>query len=131
MSIASPEIRKRAIEAYTSGKGTQFEVANMFGIHRNTLANWLKDYNSEGRLEPRQRGHMAQAFSESEKERIKNLVSNKADITLEEIREKLGKNCSLMAVHRELIRQEFKFKKNSSRLRARTGRRQNKKKAME
>lgn len=112
MSIATPEVRKKAITAYRSGKGTQQQVADMYGIHLNTLKNWLKDYEAEGRLEPRPRGHMPQTFSEDEKQKIHDMILQKSDITLEEIRAAIGKNCSLMAVHRELVRQGFKYKKN-------------------
>lgn len=39
------------------------------------------------------------------------LVKNKPDLTLEEIRDALSKEYSLMAVYRELKRLDFHFKK--------------------
>lgn len=111
MSIATPEIRERAIAAYRSGKGTQQEVADMYGIHVNTLKNWLKDYAKEGRLAPRPRGHNPQTFSDEEKQQIHKMLMEKPDMTLDEIRTATGKDCSLMAVHRELLRQGFRYKK--------------------
>ena len=74
MSIATSEVRKKAITAYRSGKGTQQQVADMYGIHLNTLKNWLKDYASDGRIEPRPRGHMPQTFSEDEKQKIHDMI---------------------------------------------------------
>lgn len=112
MSIATPEVRKKAIEAYINKKGTQQQVADFFSIHVNTLKNWLKAYQEEKRLTPRMRGHMAQAFNQEEKEKLKKLILEKNDITLVEIRAALGKKCSLMAIHREVIRQGFRVKKN-------------------
>lgn len=121
MSIATPEIRKRAIEAYKEGKGTQQHIADLYGVHLNTFKYWLKDYEKEGRLEPRTRGHMRQALSLEEKEQLRAMVMEKNDLTLEEIRRKLNKSCSLMAIWRELERQGLRYKKNSKGKRTKQG----------
>jgi len=122
MSIASPEIRKIAVEAYLSGKATQGHLADIFGFHRTAIVRWVREYKQEGRLEPRVRGHMPRAFSLEEQERLAAMVNDKPDLTLDEIRAAFSKNCSLMAVHRELMRLDFRFKKNAEGLRARTRR---------
>ena len=102
MSIASPEIRKIAVEAYLVGKATQQQLADILGFHRTAIARWVREYRKDGKLEPHARGHMAKAFSSEEKERLADLVKDKPDLTLEEIRATLSKNCSLMAVHRDV-----------------------------
>lgn len=122
MSIASPEIRKIAVEAYLSAKATQQLLANIFGFHRTAIVRWVREYRKEGKLEPRVRGHMAKAFSDEEKERLAVMIEKKPDLTLEEIREAFSKRCSLVAVHRELKRLGFRYKKNSEGIRARTQR---------
>ena len=119
MSIASPEVRKIAVEAYLAGKATQQQLADILGFHRTAIVRWVREYRKDGRLEPQGRGHMAKAFSLEEKERLAALVKSKPDLTLEEIREALSKDCSLMAVHRELKRLHFRFKKNSEGIRTR------------
>ena len=111
MSIASPEIRKIAVEAYLSGKATQQQLADILGFHRTAIVRWVREYRKDGKLEPGVRGHMPKTFSPEEKERLIALVTNKPDLTLEEIREAFSKNCSLMAIHRELKRLGFRFKK--------------------
>lgn len=121
MSIATCEIRKRAIEAYKSGKGTQQHIADLYGVHLNTFKNWLKDYEKEGRLEPRPRGHMRQALSLEEKEQLRAMVADKNDMTLEEMHRELKKNCSIMTIWRELKRQGLRYKKNSKGKRAKSG----------
>lgn len=122
MSIATPEIRKIAVEAYLAGKATQQQLADILGFHRTAIVRWLREYRKDGRLEPQVRGHMAKAFSPEEKERLAALVKEKPDLTLEEIRAALSKECSLMAVHRELKRLGFRFKKNTEGVRTRTRR---------
>lgn len=120
MSIASPEIRKIAVEAYLSAKATQQQIADIFGFHRTAIVRWVREYRKDGRLVPQTRGHMAKAFSDEEKERLAIMVEEKPDLTLEEIKEAFSKQCSLVAVHRELKRLGFRYKKNSEGIRART-----------
>jgi len=120
MSIASPEIRKIAVVAYLSGKATPQQLADIFGFHRTAIVRWVREYKKNGKLEPQVRGHMPKAFSLEEAEQLAALVKDKPDLTLEEIRETLSKKCSLMAVHRELKRLGFRFKKNAEGVRTRT-----------
>jgi len=111
MSIASPKIRKLAVEAYLSGKATQQQLADIFGFHRTAIVRWVREYREEGKLEPRRRGHLRRAFSPEEREALIALVKEKPHLTLEEIRKELHKDCSLTAVQRELKRLGFRLKK--------------------
>ena len=122
MSIASPEIRKIAVEAYLSGKATQQHLADILGFHRTAIVRWVREYRKDGKLNPRVRGHMPRTFSSEEQEALVSMLKDKPDLTLEEIRTAFSKNCSLMAVHRELKRLDFRVKKNAEGLRARTRR---------
>jgi len=111
MSIASPEVRKIAVEAYLSGKATQQQLADILCFHRTAIVRWVREYRKDGKLEPQLRGHKPRTFSLEERERLAGMVKDKPDLTLEEIRAAFSKNCSLMAVHRELKRLDFRFKK--------------------
>ena len=111
MSIASPEIRKIAVEAYLSGKATQQHLADILGFHRTVAVRWVREYKKNGKLEPQVRGHMSRTFSSEERERLVAMIRNKPDLTLKEIRGVFSKDCSLMAIHRELKRLDFRFKK--------------------
>ena len=122
MSVATPEIRKIAVEAYLSGKASQQQLADILGFHRTAIVRWVREFRKDGRLEPQTRGHMPKAFSVEENERLASMVRDEPDLTLEEIREAFSKSCSLMAVHRELKRLGFRYKKNSEGIRTRTRR---------
>jgi transposase len=122
MSIASPEIRKIAVEAHLSGKATQQQLADILGFHRTAIVRWVREYRKDGKITPKVRGHMPKAFSAEEKERLAAMVKDKPDLTLAEIRETFSKACSLMAVHRELKRLGFRYKKNSEGIRTRARR---------
>jgi len=120
MSIGTPEIRKIAVEAYLSAKATQQQIADVLGFHRTAIVRWVREYRKNGKLEPQVRGHMPKAFSAEEIEKLAAMVKDKPDLTLEELREAFAKTCSLMAVHRELKRLGFRYKKNSEGIRTRT-----------
>jgi len=51
MGIATQEVRQRAIEAYRSGKGTQQQIADMFGIGLRTFARWWEQFQHHGQLD--------------------------------------------------------------------------------
>jgi transposase len=52
-SPTPPEVRERLIAAYQAGKGTQEELADIFGVARNTLSRIWVLYRSSGSLTPR------------------------------------------------------------------------------
>lgn len=111
MTIADRNIRKIAVEAYLSGKATQQQLADIFSVHRTSISRWVREYKKEGRIDPKTRGHMPKAFSPIESERLAAMIKDKPDMTLEEIKEAFAKDCSLMAIHRELKRHGFRYKK--------------------
>lgn len=48
MTIASKELRIKAVEAYKTGKFTQQQLADAYCVHYKTIQNWLKaDANNE------------------------------------------------------------------------------------
>ncbi len=112
MSIATPEIRERAIDAYRSGKGTQAEVAHMFCVSLRTFERWWKVYREEGRVAPLPRGHNPPALDEDAMQRLESLVEAQPDRTLEQLRNALGVSCSVVTIHNTLRRLDWRYKKN-------------------
>ena len=112
MSIASQEVRQRAIEAYRSGKGTQEEIANMFGVGQRTFARWLAQFREHGQVAPKPRGHNPPALDEKEMERLDRLLQKRPDLTLAQMRDALGKECSVVAIHNATIRLDWRYKKS-------------------
>ncbi len=112
MSIASGEVRERAIEAYRLGKGTQGEVAEMFGVCVRTFERWWQAYRREGRFAPLARGHNPPALDEQAMERLDGLLEAQPDLTLEQLHEELGCSCSLVTIHNSIKRLGWRYKKN-------------------
>jgi transposase len=112
MGIATREVRQRAIEAYRSGKGTQQQIADMFGIHLCTFVRWWKQFRHHGQLAPKPRGHNPSALNDKEMQALDGLIQKRPDLTLEQMRDALGKDCSLVAIHYATIRLDWRYKKS-------------------
>lgn len=112
MGIATKEVRQRAIEAYRSGKGTQQHIADLFGISLRTFLRWWEQYQQHGQLAPKPRGHNPSAINEKEMQVLDRLIQKRPDMTLAQMRDALGKNCSLVAIHYATIRLEWRYKKS-------------------
>jgi transposase len=121
MKTATPEVRFIAIKAYHSGMARQ-QVADLVGYHLNSVSRWIREYERESRLEARERGRRPSAFSNSEREELIEIIKNRVDITLKEIRLHFAKDCSLTAIHKLVKKLGFVFKKNSEGKRTRTRR---------
>lgn len=122
MTISSAEIRRRAIDAYEAGHGTQGQVAKMFGVDISTFQRWLQRYRQSGRAHPLPRGHNPPALDDAQMRALNALVEHTPDATLEQLRDTMGLSCSIVAVHNALKRLGYRYKKNSTGQRARSRR---------
>lgn len=113
MGISSSEIRKRALMAYQRGKGTQEEIATLFGVTARTLQRWCKQYERTGSTHPNARGHRKAVYSGKALKRLDRVIAKHPDATLEELRGLTGKSCSIMAVQRAVVRLGYSLKKNA------------------
>lgn len=111
MPIASKDTRERAVAAYRTGKYTQSEVAQMYGIHYKTLQNWLRCDERGDEQIPNKRGCPKPALTEDDKTFIKELVLVNPSITIRCIICELGKNVSVSVVHKALRELGFTYKK--------------------
>lgn len=113
-TISSKDVRRRAIEAYRSGHGSQTHIAQTFGISRRTFQLWLRDYHQEGRLEPHPRGHNPAKFSGTMLTALDTHVEKHPDATLVEIQTEFSDrvSCSDVTIHNTLQRLGWRYKKN-------------------
>jgi transposase len=119
MVISSEQIRQRALAAYATGQ-TQSQVSQCYGIGVATFQRWLKRYRETGQAAPLARGHNPAALSEPEMGRLNALVRATPDATLAQLRDALGKTCSLVAIHMAVKRLGYRYKKNASGQRTRS-----------
>lgn len=105
-------LRKRILELYESGKGTQ-EIAQFSGFCVAAVRHGRKTLLTEGR-----------------KQWLRELLSEQPDATLAELGARLDRPFRTSTVDLWLRRLGWRFKKNSGRRRARSARRSRKKSAL-
>jgi transposase len=120
MKISNAQVRERAIAAYESGRGTQKEVAMLYGVDITTFQRWLRRYRNSGSVEPLPRGHNPPALDEAQMRRLDELVRASPDATLEQLKEAMEVQCSIVSIHNALKRLGYRYKKNAARKRTRT-----------
>ena len=119
MKIATEDIRTIVVKAYLSGTASRQHLSEIFGYTTASISNWVRAYKEEKRLASRPSGHRKAVFSETELKQLSELLEKNVDLTLAEIKEHFGIQCSLVAIHKTLIKLGFVFKKNSEGKRAR------------
>ena len=119
MSIASADVRKRAIDAHLKRGLTQAQVAQNYNVHITTFQRWLFEFRRTGSCEPGKRGHRQAVFSGDALKELEHLVKTNPDATLEELRDMSGESVSVVTVHNSLQRLGYRYKKNAPRRRAR------------
>ncbi len=118
MSIATAEIRRRAIDAYKMGKGSQADIASSYRVDLRTFQPWALSFQ---RTAPRPHGHRQALYSGKQLKALAQLGGKHPDATLEELKNMSGVKGSIMAVQRALNRLGARYKRNASRQRARPG----------
>lgn len=119
MKIANEEIRSLVVKAFLSGTASRQQLSEIFGYTPASISNWVRDYKRENRLSPLPQGHRKAIFTDVELRQLAELLEERVDLTLAEIKEHFRKQCSLVAIHKTVVKLGFVFKKNSEGKRAR------------
>ena len=115
MKQYSMDLRERVMRACAEEKGTREEIAQRFQVSTAWIRRLHQRQREVGTIEPLPHGGgHPPAYTEKELNRLRLLVKKAPDATLEELREKMGKPVSLMAVWRSLKRLNLRYKKNPS-----------------
>jgi len=121
----SLDLRERIVACSDAGKLTQQEVADRFGVSLGMVKKLRAQRHKTGDLAPRHRySGRKPLLTATHRSRIRQLVEDQPDLTLEELREAMALNCTLPAIHYVLRDLKLTYKKNATRQRARTRRRQ-------
>lgn len=111
----SLDLRERIVAAYEGKEGTREEVAKRFKVSVGMVKKLMAQRNRTGDLRPRYRYCGRKARLEPEHgERMRKLVGQEPDVTLEEIKQRLGLGCTIGAIHWVLARMGLTYKKRRS-----------------
>jgi transposase len=121
----SLDLRRRVLAAWLNGEGSQRHLALRFAVSLTFVRNLLRLYRQTGSVEPRRRGggNPSAAFAPGVPERLKQLVAERPDDTLDEHRARLaregGPRLSRAGLWRALQRLKLTVKKKPARHRTR------------
>src|SRR5262245_38418322 len=105
MTPYSQDLRQRVLDTVRRGEGSSRQLARRFLVSVSFVTRLLKRYRSTGSLEPKPHGGgHPPSLGPEDLERLRELIRQKPDATLEECRRQLGASCSTMTISRALRR---------------------------
>src|SRR3954453_7292640 len=103
MTPYSQDLRQRIVDTIQRRDGTIRQVADRFLVSFSFVTRLLQLYRSTGSVEPRPHGGGNPAvLTPEDLRRLRELIRQQPDATLEECRTHLGTSCSLMTLSRAL-----------------------------
>jgi transposase len=115
MKTISLDLRERIVAAYDAGKVTREEVAARFRVSVGMVKKLLQQRRRTGKIGPRH--HLSgrkPRILPVHRERLRQALAAKPDLTLAEMRQQLALECSLPAIHYVLAAMGLTYKKRRS-----------------
>ena len=114
MQPLSNDLRKRILEAVDNREGSRRKLAARFKVNTSTITKLLRLRRQTGSYEPRPHaGGVAPALDGDALERLRRLVEETPDATLEALRQKMSISGSRMIICRALQKLGLPLKKKS------------------
>jgi transposase len=125
MEAYSMDLRGRVLAACDAGHGTK-EVATRFGVSPSWIRRLKQRRREWGRIEPLPRNSGRKpALDGAARERLRELVRQQPDATLEQLRSHLGVRISISSLWQTLGKLRLTFKKSPCTRRSKTARTSN------
>ena len=105
MRPLSQDLRQRILDTVARGEGSLHRISQRFLVNVSTIVRLLKRHRETGTAEPKPHaGGRRPALGPDDLRRLRELIREQPDATLDELRERLGVHCSVMAISRALRR---------------------------
>ena len=119
MTTLSIDLRERIVSAYDQGQGTRQQIAARYNVSLGMVKKLLQQRRDTGDLSPRHyNSGRKPKITPQLADKLRDLVNAQPDMTLDELREALGIDCTPQAIHYALQRMGMSLKKRRSRLRS-------------
>lgn len=119
MATISVDLRQRILKAYDRGDTTREQVASRFEVSLGMVKKLIQQRRHSGDIAPRHhRSGRKPIILDSHRRELRSLISKQPDLTLEEIRARLGLECTIQAIHYVLVDMGLTYKKRRSVLRS-------------
>lgn len=115
MAAISVDLRTRILKACDRGDGTQEQIARRFCVSYGLVKKLLQQRRRTGSIEPRYRfcGRKP-VILPAHRKALRALVAAAPDLTLAELRTRLGLACTVQAIHYVLADMGLTYKKRHS-----------------
>jgi transposase len=115
MKTLSMDLRERILTAYDAEQGSREEIGRRFRVSTGMVKKLLQQRRHRGDIAPQHhRSGRKPMLVEAHRRRLNELVHQKPDITLAEMRTALELACSLPAIHYVLVDMGLTYKKRLS-----------------
>jgi transposase len=103
MSAYSQDLRQRVLDTVERGEGSLRQIASRFLVSISFVTRLVRHQRDTGSVEPKPHGGgRPPALGPADLQRLRELNRAQPDATLEELRQRLGVDCSIMAISRAL-----------------------------
>jgi transposase len=103
MTPYSQDLRQRVLDTVRRGEGSLRQIARRFLVSVSFVTRLLRTHRTTGSLEPKPHGGGNPAvLGPEDLERLREVIRQQPDATLEECRQRLGVSCSTMTIARAL-----------------------------
>jgi transposase len=122
MRTISLDLRQRIVDSYDHKEGNREEIARRFRVSLGLVKKLLQQRRRTGDLAPRHRfSGRKPTIGAMHRSQMRALLAKKNDLTLRELRQTAGLNCSLQAINVVLAKMGLTYKKRHSMPANRTG----------
>jgi len=114
MQPLSNDLRRRILDAVDNREGSQRDLASRFKVDASTITRLLQLRRQTGSFDPRPHGGgVTPTLDHDALERLRALVGETPDATLETLKQKMGVSGSIMIICRALQKLGLRLKKKS------------------
>lgn len=116
MATFSLDLRKRILKTYDRGEGTREQIAQRFDVSVGMVKKLLQQRRRlKGDITPQHsRSGRKPKILASHREAFQTLLTEKPDLTLAELRQRTGLDCTEVAIHYALVDLNLTYKKRLS-----------------
>lgn len=114
MRTLSLDLRERILISYDRQEGTRLDIAARYRVSLGMVKKLLQQRRHTGDIKPRHyRSGRKPKVLVGHEQQMRTLLGRKPDLTLKELRQAVGLNCTLPAIHYALQRMGLTYKKDT------------------
>ena len=123
MRTLSLDLRERILASYDNEEGTRDQIARRYRVSLGMVKKLLQQRRHTGDIRPRHyRCGRKPLIVDTHRRRMRTLLGKQPDLTLKELRQAVGLDCTLPAIHYALDKLGLTYKKRHSEPASKTGR---------